>query len=196
MDECVVRPMRLLVSIHEEFRWMAGAECIGLTPRGGTDSLVHQRDFLMRLEIRDFRLVVAISELGTLTRAGQQLNLTQSALSHQLADLERRLGAALFERSGRRMIPNRLGARLASHGKELLERLGDVERDVFDAAARREAVLRIATECYTCYHWLPPVLQEFRKLHPSVDVEVVPSATTRPSRRWSPGGSISPSSVR
>ena len=134
----------------------------------------------MRLEIRDFRLVVAISELGTLTRAGQQLNLTQSALSHQLADLERRLGASLFERAGRRMIPNRLGARLASHGKELLERLGDVERDVFDAATRREAVLRIATECYTCYHWLPPVLQEFRQLHPSVDVEVVPSATRRP----------------
>src|SRR6184192_2977984 len=99
----------------------------------------------MRLEIRDFRLVVAITELGTLTRAGQQLNLTQSALSHQLADLERRLGASLFERSGRRMIPNRLGARLAGHGKELLQRLGDVERDVFDAAARREAVLRIAT---------------------------------------------------
>jgi LysR family transcriptional regulator for metE and metH len=116
----------------------------------------------MRLEIRDFRLVVAITELGTLTRAGHQLNLTQSALSHQLADLERRLGASLFERSGRRMIPNRLGARLASHGKELLQRLGDVERDVFDAAARREAVLRIATECYTCYHWLPPVLHEFR----------------------------------
>ncbi|MFL5613362.1 MAG: LysR family transcriptional regulator [Gemmatimonadaceae bacterium] len=134
----------------------------------------------MRLEIRDFRLVVAITELGTLTRAGQHLNLTQSALSHQLADLERRLDAALFERSGRRMIPNRLGARLASHGKELLQRLGDVERDVFDAAARREAVLRIATECYTCYHWLPPVLQEFRQLHPAVDVEVVPSATARP----------------
>src|SRR5690242_11241142 len=134
----------------------------------------------MRLEIRDFRLVVAITELGTLTRAGHQLNLTQSALSHQLADLERRLGAALFERSGRRMIANRLGARLASHGKELLQQLGDVERDVFDAASRREAVLRIATECYTCYHWLPPVLQQFRAQHPAVDVEVVTSATSRP----------------
>lgn len=134
----------------------------------------------MRLEIRDFRLVVAISEHGTLTRAGQELNLTQSALSHQLADLERRLGAAIFERSGRRMIANRLGVRLASHGKELLHRLGDVERDVFDAAARREAVLRIATECYTCYHWLPPVLAQFRAQHPTVDVEVVPSATRRP----------------
>jgi LysR family transcriptional regulator for metE and metH len=134
----------------------------------------------MRLEIRDFRLVVAITELGTLTRAGHQLNLTQSALSHQLADLERRLDASLFERSGRKMIPTRLGARLASHGKELLQRIGDVERELFDAAARREAVLRIATECYTCYHWLPPVLHEFRQLHPAVDVEVVPSATARP----------------
>jgi LysR family transcriptional regulator for metE and metH len=145
-----------------------------------THGTPRRKFILMRLEIRDFRLVVAITELGTLTRAGHQLNLTQSALSHQLADLERRLGAALFERSGRRMIPNRLGARLASHGKELLQRLGDVERDIFDTAARREAVLRIATECYTCYHWLPPVLHEFRALHPTVDVEVVPSATSRP----------------
>ena len=83
----------------------------------------------MRLEIRDFRLVVAITELGTLTRAGQQLNLTQSALSHQLADLERRLGASLFERSGRRMIPNRLGSQLASRRS----------RTIGDCAASRSA---------------------------------------------------------
>src|SRR4029078_1797597 len=134
----------------------------------------------IRLEVRDLRLVATVAEMGTLTGAGRRLLLTQSALSHQLADLERRLRAALFERSGRRMIPNPLRARLASHRKEPLQRVGDVERDVFDAAARREAVLRIATECYTCYHWLPPVLQEFRQLHPSVDVEVVPSATARP----------------
>src|SRR3954470_4902740 len=108
-------------------------EWVGPTPH---------REGPMRLEIRDFRLVVAISELGTLTRAGQQLNLTQSALSHQLAALERRLGASLFERSGRRMIPNRLGARLASHGKELLERLLGVERGGFHAAARRGAAVR------------------------------------------------------
>src|SRR5205085_10997682 len=123
----------------------------------------------MRLEIRDFRLVVAITELGTLTRAGQQLNLTQSALSHQLADLERRTGASLFERSGRRMIPNRLGARLASHGKVLLPRLGDVEREVVDAPSRREAVLRIATVCSPVYPRLPPVRLAFRPLHPGVD---------------------------
>ena len=59
----------------------------------------------MPLELRDIRLVQAVAEQGSLTRAGNVLFLTQSALSRQLADLERRLGVALFQRSGRRMVP-------------------------------------------------------------------------------------------
>ncbi len=136
----------------------------------------------MRLEVRDLRLVAAIADLGTLTRAGQQLHLTQSALSHQLADLERRLGGALFERSGRRMIPSRLGERLAARARDTLRDLGDVEDEIANMAAGRDAVLRITTECYTCYHWLPPVLREFGARHPNVDVRLAPAATDHPTR--------------
>ncbi len=137
---------------------------------------------MMRLEIRDLKLVSAISELGNLTRAGQHLNLTQSALSHQLADLEQRVGGKLFERSGRRLIPTRLGEHLSSKAKVTLEQLRDVERDLENMANGREATLRITTECYTCYHWLPPVLDAFRQRHPAVDVRIVPSASSHPVR--------------
>src|SRR3954447_15952978 len=109
-------------------------EWVGPTPH---------REGPMRLEIRDFRLVVAISELGNLTRAGQHLNLTQSALSHQLADLEQRVGGKLFERSGRRLIPTRLGEHLSSKAKVTLEQLREVERDLENMAKGREATLRI-----------------------------------------------------
>lgn len=134
----------------------------------------------MRLEIRDLRLVSAIAEQGNLTRAGQQLYLTQSALSHQLSDLERRIGGALFERSGRRMIATRLGEHLCARAKATLAQISDMERDLVDMANGREAVLRLATECYTGYHWLPPVLESFRRRHVGVDVRIVPEATSNP----------------
>lgn len=135
---------------------------------------------MIRLEVRDLRLVAAISELGNLTRAGQHLHLTQSALSHQLSDLEQRIGGKLFERSGRRLIPTRLGEHLCTKAKVTLEQLREVERELANMAKGREATLRIATECYTCYHWLPPVLDAFRQRHPGVDVRIVPSASSRP----------------
>jgi len=136
----------------------------------------------MRLEVRDLRLVVAVAELGTLTRAGQQLHLTQSALSHQLADLERRLGQPVFQRAGRTMVPTRVGEQLATRARETLRQLRDIEKDIAAMANGRSAVLRIATQCYTCYHWLPPVLRRFGVVHPEVDVRIVPGATARPIR--------------
>jgi LysR family transcriptional regulator for metE and metH len=137
---------------------------------------------MIRLEVRDLRLVAAISELGNLTRAGQQLHLTQSALSHQLADLEQRVGGKLFERSGRRLIATRIGEHLCAKAKSMIEQLREVERDLANMAHGREATLRIATECYTCYHWLPPVLDAFKQRHPGVDVRIVPNASSRPLR--------------
>jgi LysR family transcriptional regulator for metE and metH len=137
---------------------------------------------MIRLEVRDLRLVAAISELGNLTRAGHHLHLTQSALSHQLADLEKRIGGKLFERSGRRLIPTRIGEHLCAKAKVTLEQLREVERDLASMAKGREATLRITTECYTCYHWLPPVLDAFKQRHPGVDVRIVPNASSRPIR--------------
>jgi LysR family transcriptional regulator for metE and metH len=134
----------------------------------------------IRLEVRDLRLVATVAELGNLTRAGRRLFLTQSALSHQLADLERRLGGPLFERSGRRMLPTRLGERLREHAIIALKQIDDAERDVAALVNGRDAVIRLATECYTCYHWLPPVLKEFWTRHPSVDIRIVPEATADP----------------
>lgn len=134
----------------------------------------------MRLEIRDLRLVVAVEEHGTLTRAGHFLHLTQSALSHQLKDLEARVGVNLFQRLGKRMIPTQSGALLAVRGREVLRELKALEVDMLPRTSARDAVLRIATECYTCYHWLPSVFQSFAEKFPRVEIQVVSGATGRP----------------
>lgn len=134
----------------------------------------------MALEVRDLRLLSAIAEQGTLTRAGNVLFLTQSALSRQLADLEKRLGVALFQRSGRRMVLTPAGERLLEAGREILGAVARAEQEARETAGGAEAVLRFATECYTCYHWLPTTLIEYRRSFPRVEPRIVAGATRRP----------------
>jgi LysR family transcriptional regulator for metE and metH len=132
------------------------------------------------LEIRHLKLVQAIAEEGGVTRAGARLHLTQSALSHQLRDAESRLGVPLFLRLNKKMVPTPAGERLLASGRGVLEQLQRAEDEVRRIATEREGALRIAVECYTCYHWLPSLLAAYRDSHPHVDVQIAVEETGRP----------------
>jgi LysR family transcriptional regulator, regulator for metE and metH len=134
----------------------------------------------MDLEIRHLRLVQTVAAVGSLTAAALRLNLTQSALSHQLRDIEERLGTPLFLRRNRRMMATPAGQRLIATATAVLTELERTEMEVRDMAQDRHGLLRVATECYTCYHWLPSVLQEFHRTSPAVDVRIEVDATTKP----------------
>jgi LysR family transcriptional regulator for metE and metH len=134
----------------------------------------------MDLEVRHLRLVSAVAELGSLTRAGDRLHLTQSALSHQLRDIESRLGAALFLRVGKRLVLTPAGERLLGTARDVLDRLDRTEQDIHQMGKARAGMLRLTTECYTCYHWLPPLLVRYRKRFPQVEVRIDVGATGRP----------------
>jgi LysR family transcriptional regulator for metE and metH len=126
------------------------------------------------------QMLAAIADEGSVTRAGERLHLTQSALSHQLRELEGGLGTRLFQRLSRRMVPTPAGERLLSSARAVLEQIRIAQDDVLRMAGAREGVLRICTECNTGYHWLPSVLLRFRASFPRVDVRIVVEATRRP----------------
>ena len=134
----------------------------------------------MSLDTRHLRLVVAIAEEQSVTRAGERLHLTQSALSHQLRDVEERLGTPLFHRINKRMALTPAGERLLRSARQVLDELRQVEDEIAQIAAGDRGVLRISTECYTCYHWLPEVLKGFGRKFPRVEVRIVLEATHRP----------------
>jgi len=134
----------------------------------------------MDLEIRHLQLVTAVADLGSLTRAGGRLHLTQSALSHQLRDIESRLGAALFLRVGKRLVLTPAGERLLASARDVLDRLQQAERDIREMGHDGAGLLRLTTECYTCYHWLPALLTRYRRRFPRVEVRIDVDATRRP----------------
>jgi LysR family transcriptional regulator, regulator for metE and metH len=134
----------------------------------------------MDLEIKHFRLVSAIARAGSVTRAGDVLNLSQSALSHQLRDIEDRLATPLFHRVGKRMVLTPAGESLLRAAAQVLDIVGRTEDEIRRAGKSNGGQLRITTQCYTCYHWLPGLLKEYRLRHPQVEVQVDADATPRP----------------
>ncbi len=132
------------------------------------------------LETKHLRLVRAIAEEGGPTRAAARLHLTQSAVSHQLAELEGRLGVPLFARVRRQLKLTPAGERLVEASRALLAELARVERELQRAGARKIETFRIAVECFTAYHWLPPILAALADEHPYVEVAIVMGATREP----------------
>lgn len=130
------------------------------------------------IEVRHLRLVQAIAEEGGITKAGQRLHLTQSAVSCQLREIEANLGAKLFLRLPRRMAPTELGERILRAAQELLPRFEMLEADLRGEKARKP--VRVATECYTAYHWLPKLLSRLRARDPRLEIEIVLEATRKP----------------
>ena len=134
----------------------------------------------MDLEVRHLRLVAGIADAGSMTAAAGQLCLTQSALSHQLRDIEARVGTPFFSRVGRRMVLTAAGRRVLDSARVVLGELQRAEDDLQRLAGHRDGSIRVCTECNTGYHWLAPLLTVFARKHPRVAVHVAADATSRP----------------
>lgn len=125
------------------------------------------------LEVRHLRTLVALRDTGSLSRAAELLNLTQSALSHQIRLLESVYGGALFERKSMPPRFTAVGSRLLSLAADVLPAIDSAERDMARLAAGTAGQLRIAVECHTCFDWLMPAMDAFRERWPEVELDIV-----------------------
>lgn len=128
-----------------------------------------------QVEPRHLELVRTIAETGSLSAAAKRLFVTQSAVSHQLRDVEERAGQRLFIR-GRAIRMTAAGSMLLARAAPLLRELARFQAQG-DAPPRR---LRISTGCYTSYHWLPEAVRRLGVEFPDVEVQLVLEATRAP----------------
>lgn len=120
------------------------------------------------LEIRHLKTLVTLRESGTLVEAADRLCVTQSALSHQLKDLESRLVCELFVRKSRPLRFTEPGQRLLALADDILGRVADTERDIQKLLHGEAGRLHLAIECHSCFNWLMPVLETYRRQWPGV----------------------------
>jgi LysR family transcriptional regulator for metE and metH len=126
----------------------------------------------MIVEIRHLETLTAISATGSLTHAARRLNLTLSAVSHQLRELETLLGVVLLDRRKKPIELSPEGARLLACAERVLPEVRAAEAALLSAAQGRQARLHLALECHSCFDWLLPTLDRLREAWPDLDLDL------------------------
>ena len=128
----------------------------------------------MHIEFRHLRTIKAIHDTGGLARAADVLGLTQSALSHQVKNIEAQTGVELFVRRSKPLKLSPAGMKLLAAAEQILPQVTALEAEFAGIEAGRTGRLHIAIECHACFEWLFPVLDAFRKGWPDVDIDIRP----------------------
>ncbi|MGQ0610146.1 MAG: LysR family transcriptional regulator [Paracoccaceae bacterium] len=126
----------------------------------------------MYVELRHLRTIRAIHQAGGLARAADLMNMTQSALSHQVAGLEAQVGMELFVRRSKPMTLSSAGLRLLRAAERILPEIAALEEEFQALTSGKTGRLHIAIQCHACFDWLFPVLELFRHAWPEVDVDI------------------------
>lgn len=127
---------------------------------------------MSRLELRQLRLVAAIAQHASLTRAAAALCISQPAASRQLTELEDSLGLLLFSRTPKAMIATAAGAELLEHGQALLAAAEALEQRMQRRAREGGGQLRIAIDKVHRDDWLAEIVPAFRAGHANVELTV------------------------
>lgn len=132
------------------------------------------------IEIRHLKTLVALRETGSLVEAAERLFLTQSALSHQLKELELRMECELFVRKSRPLRFTEAGKRLLQLAEEVLAKVNEAERDVKKLVHGEAGRLYMAIECHSCFNWLMPTIELYRNQWPAIELDFSGGFTFEP----------------
>ena len=115
----------------------------------------------------------AVAEAGSFTSATINLNLSQSAISRQIQALEQDLKVQLFERHARGLTLTQHGEYVFKTAHEVISKLKEVETTLVDQKSKPSGKITITTVRSFGTHWLTPRIQEFMKLNPEIEVELI-----------------------
>ena len=127
----------------------------------------------MALDWDKLRIFHAAAEAGSFTHAANALNLSQSAISRQVAALEQEIGAPLFHRHARGLVLSEPGELLFQTATDVLKRLESVRMQLTETREKPQGKLRVTTTVGLGSGWLTQRAQEFLELYPDVELQLV-----------------------
>ncbi|RXJ74952.1 HTH-type transcriptional regulator MetR [Veronia nyctiphanis] len=123
------------------------------------------------IELKHLKTLSVLRDTGSLTSTATQLCLTQSALSHQLKDVEKRLGSKLFLRKTRPVKFTAEGEILLRLADDVLPRFAQTDAELANLKEDTQGRLHMAIECHSCFQWLMPALKDYQVTWPNVSLD-------------------------
>ena len=127
----------------------------------------------MAMDWDKLRVFHAVAQAGSFTHAGEELNLSQSAVSRQISALEEDLGVPLFHRHARGLILTEQGETLYTTAHDVFDRLTLVQAAISDSKSKPSGTLRVTTTVGLGSTWLTPRIGEFLNHYPDINVTLI-----------------------
>ncbi len=139
------------------------------------------------MDLRQLEMLRAVAEAGSFTGAGRKLHVSQSAVSRQILMLEDELQESLFTRAGRKIRITASGDVLLQLSRRVFADIQETSASIRDKQRTLSGTLQLVGGMTVCMYDFPPLLKEYRRLHPKVEVKVTTGTTARLTRRLSSG---------
>jgi DNA-binding transcriptional LysR family regulator len=135
------------------------------------------------MDLRQLEIVKAIAETGSFTAAGTRLHVSQSAISRQILLLEDEFHERLFVRLGRRVQITAAGEALLQLSHRVFNDIRDTSASITDRQKVLTGTINLVGGMTVCLYVFPPLIKEFRKHHPQVEIKVATGGVQRLMRR-------------
>ncbi|GAM58222.1 transcriptional activator metR [Vibrio ishigakensis] len=133
------------------------------------------------IELKHLRTMRALQQHGSLSACAESLHITQSAVSHQVKELEVRIGAPLFYRKTKPLKFTSQGERLVALAHEVLPKIHEVELSLKEPLDIDSFTLAI--DCHSCFQWLLPTIKKFQTDYPNLSVDLESGFHQQPLER-------------
>lgn len=139
------------------------------------------------MTLKQLEYFLAIAETGSITKASQNMSISQPPLSFQLKELETELNVQLFERDKKGLTITPKGQLLQRRAKEILDAVNDMLYELQAPENQARVNIRIGTVSSICNRILPQKIIEFRKLCPHAEFEIFEGSSTKILRQLEEG---------
>jgi DNA-binding transcriptional LysR family regulator len=139
------------------------------------------------VDLRQLEILRAVADTGSFTAAGHHLHLSQSAVSRQILLLEDELEEQVFLRVGGKIKITPAGTTLLALSRRVFEDIEATRASIVDSRHTLGGTIRLVGGMTVCLYVFPPLLKEFKRHHPDVEVKVTPASTPRLVRQLRTG---------